>query len=171
MILTAVVAPLIAFGLTRRTAPTLRRTGPVLAAVAFAMSLWVWHSPAPYLSTFTSDAVYWLMHVTTFGAALWLWLAIFSAWSERLGTAAAAIMLTILQMGLLGAVITFASKPLYAPHVYTALAWGLSALADQQLGGVIMWVPAGLILAATLAAGFSSALNRSEARAFSRSAA
>lgn len=171
MILTSLAAPLIAFGLGGRSRQAASGAAPILAALAYALALWVWHSPTPYLATFTSDAAYWLMHLTTFGAALWLWWEVFGAWGERLGAAGAAILLTILQMGLLGAVITFAERPLYAPHLLTAPAWGLSALADQQLGGVIMWVPAGVILAAALAAGFRAALRRAEARAFSRSAA
>src|ERR1700753_3780600 len=52
MILTSLVAPLVALGIGRRPAPTGR--GPVLAATAFAVALWLWHSPAPYLGTFTS---------------------------------------------------------------------------------------------------------------------
>jgi putative membrane protein len=47
-------------------------------------------------------------------------------------------------MALLGAVLTFAPAPLYAIHLTAPLAWGLSPLADQQLAGLLMWVPAGL---------------------------
>ena len=45
------------------------------------------------------------------------------------------------QMGLLGALITLAPRALYAPHALTTVAWGLSPLQDQQLGGAIMWIP------------------------------
>ena len=45
-------------------------------------------------------------------------------------------------MGLLGALIVFAPQPLYAVHFMSAAAWGLSPLADQQLAGLLMWVPA-----------------------------
>ncbi len=44
-------------------------------------------------------------------------------------------------MGFLGALITFASRPFYAPHLLTTAAWRLTPLQDQQLGGAIMWVP------------------------------
>ncbi len=171
LILTSLVAPLIALGWTTPpAAPASSRWPPILAAMAFAGMLWVWHSPAPYVATFNSPVVYWLMHVTTFGAAVWLWHEVFAAWGDRIEGVAAAIVLTILQMGLLGAVITFADRPLYPPHLYTAPAWGLTPLEDQQLGGVLMWVPAGVILAAALAAGFTEALRRAEARALARSA-
>jgi len=54
-------------------------------------------------------------------------------------------------MGLLGALITFAGAPLYAPHAVSTLAWGLTPLEDQQLAGLIMWAPAAVFyLAAAL---------------------
>jgi putative membrane protein len=54
-------------------------------------------------------------------------------------------------MSLLGALLTFAPHPLFAPHALTTEPWGLTPLADQQLGGAIMWGPGGLLfLAAAL---------------------
>jgi len=49
--------------------------------------------------------------------------------------------LLLVQMGLLGAVLAFAPRPLYEPHLLTTLPFGLTALEDQQLGGLLMWVP------------------------------
>ena len=70
MVLALIAAPLLAFGLPRaRPLPI----GSLGAAMAFAALLWFWHSPAPYSATFSSDAVYWAMHISTFGAAAWLW--------------------------------------------------------------------------------------------------
>jgi putative membrane protein len=51
-------------------------------------------------------------------------------------------------MGLLGALLTFAPGSLYTAHATAPLLWGFSPLADQQLGGLLMWVPAGLPFAA-----------------------
>jgi len=64
--------------------------------------------------------------------------------------AAAATLLAGTQMALLGAAIAFARSPLYAPHWLTTRRWGLAPLQDQQLGGAIMWIPAGLIVAAAI---------------------
>jgi putative membrane protein len=50
-----------------------------------------------------------------------------------------------MQMGLLGAILTLAEHPLFAPHLLTTQAWGLTPLEDQQLGGALMWVP-GIVL-------------------------
>ena len=66
---------------------------------------------------------------------------------SRPGAVLLAAFLTTMQMSLLGAVLTFGSRALFAPHFGTTAAWGLSPLEDQQLGGLIMWVPAGTIYA------------------------
>jgi putative membrane protein len=67
-----------------------------------------------------------------------------------------------LQMALLGAVITFLPRPVYAPHLLTTLAWGLTPLQDQQLGGVIMWVPAGALFAGAMLAPLALILRSGE---------
>ena len=143
MILTLVAAPLVALGFpARRT----RMPGQELwATFAFAAALWIWHSPGPYGETFLSSTVYWIMHVTTYGAAVFFWRTVLRAPNERLGFCIAATVVTGLQMGLLGAVITWARVPLYWPHLITPIEWGLTPLQDQQLGGSIMWVPGGFI--------------------------
>lgn len=169
MVLAAVAAPLIALGL-----PSLRRRlagGGLIPAIAFAVALWVWHAPGPYQATFDSVAVYWAMHLTAFGAALWLWSAVIADGARNLAQAVAATALTSLQMGLLGAILTFAGRPLFAPHAHTTAAWGLTPLADQQLAGVVMWIPAGLILAAAVVVGLMLTLRGAERRALSAQAA
>lgn len=164
MLLTALAAPLVALGRPDRLLG--RSAGaPVLAAGGFAAALWYWHAPGPYAATFGSALVYWTMHVTTFATALWLWTALISGASERLAGCAAAILITTLQMGLLGALITFAAAPLYLPQLLTTAAFGLTPLEDQQLGGVLMWVPAGLIFIGGLCLAFAEAMRRAETRA------
>jgi putative membrane protein len=55
------------------------------------------------------------------------------------------------QSTILGALLTFARAPWYTSHLGSTAAWGLTPLEDQQLAGLIMWVPGGLIyLAAAL---------------------
>ena len=172
MFLVCVTAPLVALGWPdRQTSASAARWRPILAAGAFAAALWIWHSPGPYDETFRSTPIYWLMHLTTFGAALLLWRSMLSAWRRSLEGVAVATLITVSQMAVLGAVITLAAQPLYAPHLLAAWRWGLSPLEDQQLGGVIMWVPAGVLLSIALAGGFAEALSRSEARAEARPAA
>ncbi len=139
MLIAAIAAPLIAFASTRPRHSPRAASNPFHAAGLFAVALWAWHWPQLYSATFASDTVYWLMHASITGAALYLWTTLFSA-ANALARVGAGF-LTLMQMGLLGALITFASGVLYAPHLLTTQSWGLSALEDQQLGGLIMWIP------------------------------
>lgn len=155
MLLTLVAAPLLVLGRPAQAAggawPTLHRLAARLrmtgaqsvtgAAVAFTAAIWFWHAPGPYAATFTSDLVYWLMHLSVIGAALWLWSVLLDARPDRSVAVLAAGAASTLQMTFLGALITLTTHLLYAPHLVTTYAWGLTPAGDQQLGGLIMWVP------------------------------
>jgi putative membrane protein len=116
---------------------------PIAAGTVFAACLWLWHAPRLYALTFTSDLAYWLMHATLIGSAILLWRSM--AGENGLARVGAGF-LTFFQMGLLGALLTLAPRTLYAPHLLTAPLWDLSPLQDQQLGGLIMWIPAGFVI-------------------------
>ncbi|HJT98547.1 MAG TPA: cytochrome c oxidase assembly protein, partial [Rhodanobacteraceae bacterium] len=88
---------------------------PMLAAAAFAVLLWLWHSPLAYAATFRSVAIYWAMHATLFGSACWLWSALLDRDNALVGGLFASVASSV-QMGLLGALITLAPRPFYAPH-------------------------------------------------------
>lgn len=136
VLLVAAVAPLLA------VAFPLRRAGsPPLAALvaAFAVILWLWHAPGPYAWGLASVPAYWLMQISLLASAWFMWRAILAT---QPGPALLALVATIGQMGLLGALIVFAPVPLYPVHRLSTAAWGLTPLADQQLAGLLMWVPA-----------------------------
>jgi putative membrane protein len=151
MILETIGAPLIALGLCQPGQPAAgRHDAPLIAALVFAATLWFWHAPGPYAATFRGAPLYWLMHATAFAAALWLWRAALAAVGSRPGTSLAALLVTTLQMGFLGALLTFSVRPYYPVHAYTTGAWGLSPTQDQQLGGLVMWVPTSVIFVAAI---------------------
>jgi putative membrane protein len=138
VLLIAAAAPLLA------VAFPLRRLGSLPLAVlvgAHAVILWLWHAPGPYAWGLASVPAYWLMQASLLGSAWLLWRAILAT-STPPGAALLALLATIGQMGLLGALIVFAPQPLYWVHLASSAAWGLSPLADQQLAGLLMWVPA-----------------------------
>ena len=137
VLLVAVAAPLAAWAL--RVAAATAAQGAVFGA---------WHAPAAYGWAVSNDAAYWLMQTSLFVSAVWFWAAV-----RRVPAVAAvaALLAAMVAMGLLGALLTFTSAPLYAPHFATTQAWGFDPLEDQQAAGLIMWAPAAAIyLAAAL---------------------
>ncbi len=138
VLLVAAVAPLLAVAFPQRRAGSLPL--PALVVV-HAVILWLWHAPAAYAWGLATVPAYWLMEGSLLGSAWLMWRAILTPATQP-GEALVALVATVGQMGLLGALIVFASRPLYAVHFSSTWAWGLSPLADQQLAGLLMWVPA-----------------------------
>lgn len=137
-----VAAPLIALALRARPASSAGLAG---SAALLAVVLWLWHLPGPYAWTFRSDLAWWAMHTSLFGIAIWFWHGVVRA--SRADAALLSGLATAAQMGALGAFLTFAPRPLFLPHALTTLPWGLTPLEDQQLGGLLMWVPGGVAFA------------------------
>lgn len=146
MLIEFAAAPLIACGLSLRE----RRgsSGPqtaLFAALLFAAALWFWHLPGPYEWTFRNVTAYWAMHVSLLVAAVLLWQVLLDARHPAAALLASGI--TTAQMTVLGAIYTFAGRTFFTVHLGTTGPWGLSSLEDQQLGGLLMWIPPGLALA------------------------
>ncbi|CAH1655403.1 cytochrome c oxidase assembly protein [Chelatococcus sp.] len=140
--LIGVVAPLLALsfpegGHTRRHVPL------ALLVTLHAGILWLWHAPAVYDIAIRGALPYWVMQLSLLGSAFVMWRRILAPGMET-GPAILALLATVIQMGMLGALLTFARAPLYEAHHATTFAFGLSPRADQQLAGLIMWVPAAL---------------------------
>ena len=131
-----------------------------LSGTAFAIALWTWHLPGPYDATLQSNIAYWLMHVTTFGTALLLWHGLLRSSSSSLGAALIVGFATATQMSILGAILTLSSRALFSVHQSTTWPWGLSPLEDQQLGGLIMWFPAGVLFTVYALVAFGTWLHR-----------
>jgi len=136
MALVLVLGPLVAVALE----PWLERGARYLWTwtAGAAATFWLWHAPGPYAAALSSDAIYWLMQASLLATATYFWAAVRRA---EPGAAIAAVLATTVQMGLLGALITFSVRPLYPPHFASALSWGVTPLYDQQLAGVVMWAP------------------------------
>ena len=146
VLIATILAPLLVASLP----PRARALGGSLAGwtAAQAIIFWLWHSPSLYGWALAGDAAYWLMQLSLIGSAIGFWAALRRAAAP---TAVAALLATMVQMGLLGALITFSAAPLYAPHFLSTSAWGYTPLEDQQLAGLIMWAPAaGVYLAIAL---------------------
>lgn len=118
-------------------------TGLVGAWCFHAIALWAWHLPALFHAALSSTAVHALQHATFLASALAFWWSVLDARSRAPGALQlASVAATMVHTGLLGALLTFAPSPWYG--VEGARALGLTPLEDQQLGGLVMWVPGGL---------------------------
>ncbi|CAN5587105.1 cytochrome c oxidase assembly protein [soil metagenome] len=148
--------------LARRPARSWVIVGTMQAAV-----LWAWHLPVMYEAALQDDRLHALEHASFFVTA-WLFWSIVVRAPRRggLGHGAAILFVfaTALQSGALGAVLTFAARPLYPLHAVGARWWGLTALGDQQLAGAMMWVPGGMVYLLTIALLFVSWMKYMEKR-------
>ena len=136
VLLVAIAAPLFALS---RPARAVTAVGlPFLFATA---ALWLWHVPRAYDAALGHMVIYWVMQATLFGSAYLFWRAVFS---QPAGLGVGWVFLAYLAMGMLGAILTLAPNAVYATHAVAPLLWGLTPLSDQQLGGLVMWMPAGL---------------------------
>lgn len=123
-------------------------TLPLFAWLFYALCLWCWHMPALYQAALHNDGLHIFEHVSFFASALLLWwTALISVRTTELGLGAGIFLLftTSLQAGLLGALLTFAQRPFYPFYETTVSGFGLDTLADQQLAGILMWIPGGLV--------------------------
>lgn len=121
-------------------------TLPLVAWAVHAVAIWVWHVPALYQATLRNEAIHALQHGSFLGTALLFWWALLRGREGRLGRPAAVVYLftTAVHTSLLGALLAFSSRVWYPIYQSSTTPWGLTPLADQQLAGLIMWVPPGL---------------------------
>ena len=125
--------------------PWERLTLPAVAWTVHAVAIWLWHVPALYQATLESELVHVAQHLSFLGSALLFWWSLLQMREGRLGRPTAVLYLftTAVHTSLLGA-LTFSGHLWYPLYQATTAPWGFTPLEDQQLAGLIMWVPAGL---------------------------
>ena len=142
---------------------------PLLIWVLFTGAFVFWHAPGPYQWALDDNAVHIVEHLSFFVTSLMFWSIVLPPHqhARRLahGPTLLLIVSTAVLSGLPGALMIFAPRPLYPGHAAGVMKWGLTLMEDQQLAGLIMWIPAGgaYVLAAALV--FLGWLEEAEARA------
>jgi putative membrane protein len=139
-------------------------TDPFTAWWIHAIAIWVWHVPFLFDRTLKSDAVHTAQHLSFFLSGLLFWWALFYT-HGRMGYGAGVFYLftTAVHTSILGALLTFAPHLWYAAYTTTTAVWGLSPLEDQQIGGLIMWVPGSVVYLVAGLALFAAWLRESDA--------
>ncbi|HLJ34977.1 MAG TPA: cytochrome c oxidase assembly protein [Ktedonobacteraceae bacterium] len=181
LILTMVGPPLMLIGIPAwLVRPLLRKrvilkigkalTHPVVAFTLFNADLWLWHAPSLYDATLFNDSLHILEHLTFIISGIIFWWPMFSPVEEglpRLSTGGQVLYLFFgsMPMVLLGAGLTFA-PPLYTPYINAPRVWGLSAATDQQLGGLLMWVPVSLYMIVIMSVLFIRWMQQQERRQY-----
>lgn len=123
-------------------------TQPILVWTLHTVALWVWHLPGLYQAALQNELVHSLEHGSFLGTAvLFWWVVVQPGQTQRWSQGASVLYLFAagIQGSVLGALMTFAPTPWYPAYATTTTPWGLTPLADQQLAGAIMWVPAGTV--------------------------
>ena len=122
-------------------------TIPFVAWVVHAIALWTWHIPPLFEAVQRNEAIHTAQHLSFFISALLFWWALIHGPQGAMGYGAAVLYLftTSVHSGVLGALLTVAGSVWYPSYAGLTTSWGLTPLEDQQLGGLIMWIPAGLV--------------------------
>jgi cytochrome c oxidase assembly factor CtaG len=139
-------------GLTASDLRILRH--PATVWLVHVGTLWFWHAAIPYDAALGNELVHVLEHASFLFTAWAFWRVVVGARGAGRVSPGFGVLLIFamaLQSVFLSVLLTFAQEPWYSGYAATTTLWGLAPLADQQLAGVIMWIPAGLVyLAAAL---------------------
>ena len=136
---------------------------PLVVWTAHTAALWLWHVPSLYESALHYPGMHALEHASFIGTALPFWWLLLRADRRRrlpFGADILYLFAAMMQGGALGALITLAGTPWYPEHAPWTPAWGLTPLEDQELAGLIMWVPASLAYLLAVAAAFVRGMGR-----------
>jgi putative membrane protein len=121
-------------------------TAPTNAWLLHFAALWMWHVPGCFQSALADDGMHALQHTSFLASALLFWWAVLGREGGTHGRGGAIVYLftTMMHTGALGALFTMSETVWYPLYGNRAALFGLSPLEDQQLGGLIMWIPGGL---------------------------
>jgi putative membrane protein len=143
----AVLGPLLARRAARATIRAL--AGPLAALGVWTIALSVWHLPGPYGAALRSHPLHFVQHATLVGAALIAWWPIASPSLRLPALPPAAQLLYLFAFGMpmtvVAAMITGGERVLYPIDGDVTRLIALTPLEDQRLGGILMWVPAGVV--------------------------
>jgi cytochrome c oxidase assembly factor CtaG len=132
-------------------------TGPFVVTIAHAVALWIWHLPSWYDAALRSEFIHGLEHSSfLFTAALFWWTLIHGRYGRMgYGIAVVYVFVTAAHTGALGALIAMSPNVIYPMY---------PSLEDQQLAGIIMWIPAGVLMTTVAVALFAAWLGEAERR-------
>lgn len=142
-----VLAPVASSGYAKRLFVGL--THPVAATIIFVGSLYFWQIPRYHNRALLDEPLHYLMHVTMLLAGGLFWWQIFDQRAQpkglRHGVRLMMLWVAILSNILLGSYMTLKTTILYGAYDQLGRLYGYSPLADEQLGGMIIWIPSSMM--------------------------
>lgn len=136
---------------------------PLAAWTVYFAVLWLWHAPPLHEAALADPRLHALQHASFLGAALLFWSAVLGApRGETRALAFGTVFATAVQSCALAALLTTSATVWYPAYPG---AFGLSPLEDQQLGGLVMWVPCCAILIGAALSVMAGLLRDTERRA------
>jgi cytochrome c oxidase assembly factor CtaG len=115
------------------------------ATILHGVAIWAWHAPTLFDAAVTNVTAHRVQHLSFFVTAVLFWWSVMRR--SDFGAGAFHLFITMLHTSALGALMALAPRVLYGAQTLHSAEWGLTALEDQQLAGVVMWVPAGTVYA------------------------
>jgi putative membrane protein len=140
---------------------------PLIVWILSTAALCLWHLPGPYDWALHDAAVHTIEHLSFLVTAYAFWSLVMEPGRHRrldFGISIVFITTSGVVSGFLGAILTFASHPLYVAYAETTAQYGLTPLEDQQLAGLIMWVPASFVYLAAAVVVFVALLDEPQMR-------
>jgi putative membrane protein len=141
-------------------------THPLVVLLLHGLARWMWHAPFLFEAALRSEWVHGLQHALFFSTAALFWWALVHGRYGRVGYGVAVlfVFVTAVHTGVLGAMLTFGRSLWYPLYAQRGAEWGVDALQDQHLAGLLMWVPAGTLFLVIGLALFAAWLGESERR-------
>ncbi len=141
-------------------------TGALVVWIVHGLTIWIWHIPTLYQATLDNESIHALQHTMFLGTALLFWWTLVHGSYGRMGYGIAFLYLftTAVHTSVLGALMTFSQRIWYPIYDGRTAPWHLTALQDQQLGGLIMWIPSGVVFIVVGLAMFAAWLGESDRR-------
>lgn len=141
-------------------------SGPLTVLLLHAVVLWVWHVPAMFEIALHHEPIHVVQHLGFFLTAALFWWALIHGRYGRLGYGVGVIYVfaTAMHTEILGALLTFGTRTWYPTHALRTAASGRNPLEDQQLAGVVMWIPFGVMFVLIGLALFAAWMGEAERR-------
>ncbi|HET7570658.1 MAG TPA: cytochrome c oxidase assembly protein [Gammaproteobacteria bacterium] len=142
---------------------------PVIVWLLLVAALCFWHFPGPYDWALQHKWLHDIERLSLLGPALGYWSIVIEPYGRRRALGYGATMIYVVSIGfvmaLIAAILTLSPHALYAAHLHTTQAYGLTPLQDQHIAGAIMWIPSNMIHLVTLCALFFAWMGEDRQRA------